>query len=112
MERFKHLISLRAIGPLLIIAVTIYLPPSSASVADDYCNANPYGIDGHLAEWEVSDLSYLAFPQDFRDMRNRFGFPACFDERVDYFRVTNSPAWVGIEYEGRTAIGYRTWAGE
>ncbi|MBW4514182.1 MAG: hypothetical protein KME11_03145 [Timaviella obliquedivisa GSE-PSE-MK23-08B] len=112
MRRSMIPVSLPLVGSLLMIASSVHLPPSNASIVDDYCAANPYGLDGELSQGDVEDLSYLAFPQTSADMRNRFGSPKCMDARLDYYKVAGTLGWVAIEFAGSEAIGYRTWAGE
>ena len=111
MRRSMIPVSLPLVGSILMIASSVYLPPGKASIVDDYCAANPYGLDGELSAQDVADLSYIGFPQTAADMRNRFGSPKCMDARLDYYRVEGTPGWVAVEFAGSKAIGFRSWDG-
>jgi len=76
----------------------------------DYCDANPYGIDGELSQQDLNDLFYIAFPQTTVDMRGRFGSPMCWDAASDYYRVEGTTHYVAVDFgSDGLAIGWRAW---
>ncbi|MDA0268814.1 MAG: hypothetical protein O2890_10770 [Cyanobacteria bacterium] len=64
-----------------------------------------YGGAGQLSPQEWAKLQSLAWPQNYRDMKGTFGFPAWRNESADVYRLADgSEVWVF--YEGRQATGY------
>ena len=66
----------------------------------------PYGLDGQLSASEINALLYLQFPQSYKAISSRFGFPAYRDGATDYYQLPNGH-WVAVDYAGTTATGYR-----
>jgi hypothetical protein len=99
----QKLLTLPILAGLLILMGQI----PSAQAKKPICNTVPYGIDGQWSEQDLRDLFYIAFPQTYADMKGRFGFPLCRNERADYYQVEGTTHVIAVDYDGATAIGWR-----
>lgn len=61
-------------------------------------NADRFGREGRrLSQKDLLDLHYMGWPQSYRDMRGRFGFPTYQTALEDYYELPNS-RWLRIPY--------------
>jgi hypothetical protein len=95
--------------PILAVLLLLIGQIPSAQAKTGICNGQHYGIDGQWSEQDLRDLFYIAFPQTYQDMKGRFGFPLCRDEKADYYQVEGTTNVIAIDYDGATAIGWRAW---
>lgn len=66
-----------------------------------------YGASGTITESEALTLYHLAFPQSYRAIINRLGYPYQRSEAFDVYRLENRPQRIIIRYQGTTAIGWQ-----
>jgi hypothetical protein len=64
-----------------------------------------YGGAGQLSSQDWSKLQALAWPQNYRDMKGTFGFPAWRNESADVYTLPDG-AEVWVFYTGRQATRY------
>ena len=65
------------------------------------------GVDGTIDYNEFIQLTYLAFPQSYAAIKNRFGLPAERDTARDYYHYNSTTKWIAIVYNSNgVATGY------
>ncbi|NJN21466.1 MAG: hypothetical protein HC812_10120 [Leptolyngbya sp. RL_3_1] len=76
-----------------------------APTAAEQASIVAYGGAGQLSNQEWGRLRSLAWPQDYRDMKGTFGFPAWRNSSADVYTLPDG-AEVWIFYEGQKATRY------
>jgi hypothetical protein len=80
--------------------------PEVVLTESNYTSPRPYGIEGTVTAEEIRQLEYLAWPQEYDDIKGLLGLPAYRSTMADIYEVEGSEQRVTVFYDGDQATGF------